>query len=348
MGYNRPDVQILDFLRCGLVALYVTSLEKGAGKTAVCTGLGKHLLASGKKIGFFKPIIAENREIIDSDAVFMKHIFALEEPVDCLCPVISDESNLIGRIKEAYARVSSGKDVVIVEGIYEQSVAEALDARVVVVEGYSGGLSTAKVNSYKDFGEHLLGAVLNKVPRSQAEHVCGEVSTLFGEAGINILGLLPEDRALFTLTIGELAEHIQGVILNSAEKSAELAENFMLGAMCVDPGPEYFGRKANKVVVVKSERPDMQLAALETSIRCLVLSGNTAPIPDVLYRAEDKKIPIILAKSDTTALVMSIEDALGKTRFHQEKKLPKLAEIMEQHFNFQTVYRGLGLSSSPC
>ena len=330
-----------------MVTLYVTSLEAGAGKTAICAGLGKHLLGDGRKIGFFKPIMAKNAEGVDGDAVFMKHIFDLEEPVDFLCPVISDESNLISRIKEAYARVSPGKDVVIVEGIYEQSIVEAIDARVIIVEGYSGELSKAKINSYKDFGEYLLGVVINKVPRSQVERVYGEMTTQFGEAGINILGVLPEDRALFSLTVGELAEHIQGEILNSAEKSAELVENFMLGAMVVDPGPEYFGRKANKVVVVRGERPDMQLAALETSTRCLVLSGNTPPIPEVLYRAEDKKIPIILARGDTTALVMSIEDALGKTRFHQEKKLPKLTEIMEQHFNFQAVYRGLGLSPSP-
>jgi len=45
-----------------------------------------------------------------------------------------------------------------------------------------------------------------------------------------------------------------------------------------------------------------------------------------------------------TFLVMSIEDALGKTRFDQEKKLPKLTEIMEQHFSFRAVYQGLGLN----
>ncbi len=88
----------------------------------------------------------------------------------------------------------------------------------------------------------------------------------------------------------------------------------------------------------------MQLAALETSTKCLVLSGNKSPIPDVLRRAEDKKIPMILAEGDTTVIVMSIEDALGKTRFHQEKKLPKLTEIMERQFNFQAVYKGLGLA----
>jgi len=170
-----------------------------------------------------------------------------------------------------------------------------------------------------------------------------EMTTQLSEAGIDVLGVLPEDRLLFALTVGELAEYLQGEILNCAEKSAELVENFMLGAMGVDPGPEYFKRKTNKAVVVKGERPDMQLAALETSTRCLVLSGNTPPIPTVLYRAEDKKIPIILARGDTITTMASIEDALGKTRFNQEKKLPKLTEIMEQHFNFQAVYRGLGL-----
>jgi len=336
-----------------LAALYVTSVEKGSGKTAVCAGLGKHLLSDGKKIGFFKPLITATKNPpkkgIDSDVAFIKQLFALEEPVDLLCPVFSDASKLRNKIKEAYAKISQGKDVVIIEGISDQSqaardVVEALDARVIIVESYSEE-SLKAMNSYKDFGEHLLGIVLNKVPRSQVEQVRSATSAQFGQAGVNILGVLPEDRALFTLTIGELAECIQGEILSGAEKSAELAENIMLGALCVDPGPDYFGRKANKVVVVRSERPDMQLAALETSTRCLVLTGDAAaPQSAVLDRAEEKNVPIILARDDTTAIVANIEDALGKTRFNEGNKLPKLSEIMEQHFNFQAVYKGLGLA----
>ena len=333
-------------------ALYVTSVEKGSGKTAVCAGLGKHLLSDGKKIGFFKPLITATKRPpkkgVDSDVAFIKQLFALEEPVNLLCPVFSDASKLRNKIKEAYAKVSQGKDVVIVEGISDQSqaardIVEALDARVIIVESYSEE-SLKAMNSYKDFGEHLLGIVLNKVPRSQVEQVRSATSAQFGQAGVNILGVLPEDRALFTLTIGELAECIQGEILSGAEKSAELAENIMLGALCVDPGPDYFGRKANKVVVIRSERPDMQLAALETSTRCLVLTGDAEPKSVVLDRAEEKNVPIILARDDTTAIVANIEDALGKTRFNEENKLPKLSEIMEQHFNFQAVYKGLGLA----
>ncbi|MFC1943710.1 DRTGG domain-containing protein [Chloroflexota bacterium] len=336
-----------------MVALYVTSLERGSGKTTICAGLGKHLVDDGKRIGFFKPVIADNKnppmEHTDSDTAFMKHLFALEEPVDFLCPVFSNESNLAKGIKEAYAKVSQGKDVVIVEGISDQSRAsrgtvETLDARVIIVEGYSKDLLKA-IDSYKDFGRNLLGVVLNKVPRSRVEHVRGETSTHLAKAGVNILGVLPEDRTLLALTIGELAEHIQGEILSGAEKSAELVENLMLGAMGVDPGPEYFGRKANKAVVVRSERPDMQLAVMETSTRCLVLTGNTAPTPVVLYRAEEKNVPIILARDDITTTVINIEDALGNIRFNQENKLPKLTEIMEQDFDFLTVYKGLGLDS---
>jgi len=343
-----------------LAALYVTSLPAGAGKTAVCAGLGRHLLGDGKKVGFFKPIIADGEkpsiEGFDSDAEFMKHVLALEEPIDSLCPVIGRQGELTNRIKKAYTKVSRGKEVVIVEGIWRQSpggkpieasyqIVEALDAKVIIVEAYSEELSRAEfIDEYKDFGEYLLGVVVNKVPRSRVEQVYNQLLAQFGGAGIDILGVLPEDRVLFGLTIGELAEHIQGEILNCAEKSAELVENFMLGAMTVDHGPDYFGHKANKAVVVRGERPDMQLAALETSTKCLVLSGGVSPIHTVLHVAGDKGIPIILTEGDTISAVNSIELALGKTRFNQEKKLPRLVEIMEQQFDFQAVYKGLGLT----
>lgn len=334
-----------------MVALYLTSSEKGSGKTAIGAGLGKHLLDDGKIIGFFKPIIADSKnqpaEGTDRDAAFIKDLFALAEPVELLCPVFSEGGSLTSSIKKAYAKVSQGKDVVIVEGVSEQpqasrDIVAALDARVIIVEDFP---LLKAINSDKDWAGNLVGVVLNKVPRNRLEQVRDEASTRLAQTGVNLLGVLPEDRALFTLTIGELAEHIQGELLSGAEKSAELVENIMLEAHCIDPGPDYFARKANKAVVVSSKRPDIQLAALETSTRCLVLTGDAAPNPYVLHQAKEKDVPIILARDALTAIVTNIEDALGKTRFSGENKLAKLTEIMERHFNFATVYEGLGLAS---
>ena len=339
-----------------MVALYVTSLERSAGKTAICAGLGKHLLDNGKKVGFFKPTDSGTESpssgVIDSDAAFLKGVFALVEPESSLCPVISNN-----KIKEAYTGISRGKDVVIIEGVWRQrpggkpieasyEIVKALDARVIIVEEYSKELPREKlVSTCRDFGEYLLGVVLNKVPRKQLEYVRGEMLNRLGGAGLNILGVLPEDRVLYAPTVGELAGHIQGKILNQTEQSVELVENFMLGAMSVDPGPQYFGRKADKAVIVRGERPDMQMAALETSTKCLVLAGNTAPISTVLSWAEEKRVPIILTGDNTSVIVNKIEDALGKTKFNQEKKLPKLMAIMEQYFDFPAVYKGLGLDN---
>jgi BioD-like phosphotransacetylase family protein len=341
-----------------LVALYVTSLKGGSGKTAVCAGLIKHLLGDGKKVGFFKPIIADitapTKGTTDSDTAFIKRVFALKEPVTNLCPIISDHDALANRIQKAYAAISRGKDVVIVEGVWRQrpggkpieapyEIVKALDTKVLIVEAYSKEW-LKEINNYKDFGQSLLGVVLNKVPKSRIEQVRSEASAQLDKTGINIIGVLPEDRVLLALTIGELAEHIQGKMLRGAEQSAELVENFMLGAMAVDPGPDYFGRKNNKAVVVRSERPDMQMAAMQTSTRCLVLSGETALKSMVLDRAEEKNVPIILARDDVNTVVSNIENALGKTKFNHENKLPKLTEIIEQYLDFQTLYKGLGLA----
>ncbi len=335
-----------------MVALYITSSAQGSGKTTVIAGLGKHLLGDGQKVGFFKPVMADHQHQVenatDSDTIFIKHIFALAEPVDQLSPVFPDESHLASNIKDAYARVSQGKDVVIIEGVSDQpqlsrTIVDSLKARVILVAGYAEDYLKV-IKNYQNYGQDLLGIVLNKVPGRRLESVSGELATRMDKAGVKVLGLLPEDRSLFTLTIGEMVEHIHGEILSGAERSGELVENIMLGAMCVDSGPYYFGHKDNKVAVIRTERPDMQLAAMETSIRGLVIAGDKAPNPTVLSQAAAKKVPVILARANINTLVNNIEATLGQTRFNQESKLARLNEIMAKHFSFPVVYKGLGLT----
>jgi BioD-like phosphotransacetylase family protein len=334
-----------------LAALYVTSLQAGAGKTAVCAGLARHLDGEGRRVGYFKPMVADISEkaAVDSDAAFIKKVLRLKEAAADLSPVIGRGGDLAAKIKRAYDRVARGKDVVIVEGVWRirpgarpveaaYEVVKALNARVIAVEPYSAEITAAGLSAkYKDFGESLLGVVVNRVPVRRLEVLSEQLS------GSGVLGVLPEDRVLFGLTVGEIAGRIDGKILNDAAKSGEVVENLMLGAMVVDAGPDYFGRRANKAAVLRSNRPDMQLAALETSTRCLVLSGGIEPTYPVLTSAKDKGIPIILARGDTGSVVNTLEIALGRSRFNQPKKLPRLLQIMEKHFDYRAVEQGLAL-----
>ena len=334
-----------------MVALYITSSASGSGKTTLCAGLGKHLFSSGHRVGFFKPVITANNEK-DSDTTFLKHIFGLEETQHILAPIFRDEVSLKNSLKEAYAKVTTSKDVVIIEGVFGQSdsssdLVATLEAKVIVIADYAQELLPV-IDTSRRFGEQLLGIVVNKVPGSRLGRVRDEVSHLLEPAGIKILGILPEDRSLLALTIGELTEQIHGELLRGSEKSAELVENIMLGANVLDntmnAGPLYFRRKANKATILKSERPDMQMAALESPTTCLVLTGNTSIKEVVLAQAKKKNVPVILARDDVPLVVTQIEEALGKSRFCQENKLPRLTEIMQEYFDFTTIERGLGLS----
>ena len=334
-----------------MVTLLIVSFKEAAGKTAICAGMGSYFIGAGKKVGFFKlaPDGADH-----SDAAFMKQVLSLAEEAQSISPSIGDSDTMIDKVKEAYAGVADGKDIMIVEGILGQSsddtrskasyeIAGALDAKVLVIDTYPAKPILADIS--KGFGKDLLGVVINKVPMSKLKHVQDELSAELVKIGVNVLGVLPEDRALLALTVGELADSIQGKILNDTGKSAELVENYMLGAMVVDSGLDYFGRKIGKAAVIRSDRPDMQMAALETSTKCLVLSGAAGqPFHGVIEKAEQKGIPIIQTESDTGAIVTIIESALEKARFNQEKKLPGIAGIMQQHMDIPAVERGLGLA----
>ena len=110
-----------------MVTLYITSLAKGSGRTAVCAGIGQHMCKEGKKVGFFS-------EGNDSDAAFVQSILDLKEPVEQISPVLGESGKLPDQIKKAVDQVSKGKDVVIVEGSNSPEIARALKAKVIIVD----------------------------------------------------------------------------------------------------------------------------------------------------------------------------------------------------------------------
>ena len=339
--------------------LYVTSWSGGGGKTTLCVGIGRYLQSKGKKVGYFKPValsITGASPGIDKDAQFAHQALELKEPVELLSPFRLTKQELETGLKgadfpsklvQSCNDATKDKDVVLLEGLNVEGkllqascrVADILDAKVIMVIPYSADLSREGIiSSVEKFNQRLLGIVINRVPRGGLEAACNKVASLFSEGEIRVLGVLPEERLLLGVSVADLAEGLQAEVLCCPQASDELVENLMIGALSVDSGEDYFARKANKAVIARGERPDMHLAALTTSTRCLILSGGTAPIPQVLQWAEDKGTPILLAKQDVPSIVTEIEETLLQTRFRQQAKLERLAQVLEQHFDFQTLH----------
>jgi BioD-like phosphotransacetylase family protein len=352
------------------VALYVTSTETYSGKSALCIGLMRRLRKDGFKIGYFKPVSFTPRQeehgAMDEDACVVKETFCLEEPLETLCPVLIThqlvESIIRGqapdfatRIKDAYATVAKGKDIVLIEGANNVAsgslinmsgieVISAFNAKAIVVVRYRDDLVLDHLLIAKRVvGAPVIGAVVNSVPTHRMDFVEKDVASFCLKRDIRVFGALPQDRVLLSTSVAEIVDALGGEVLCGRDHLDELVENVLVGAMSVESALKYLRRKPNKVVITGGDRPDLQLAALETASKCLVLTGNLRPSPIILGRAEELGVPIVLARQDTLAVVDIVEGAFGRVRFHDEKKIRRFEALLTEHFDFAGLYAALGL-----
>jgi BioD-like phosphotransacetylase family protein len=349
-----------------MATLYIGSTETFSGKSALCVGLAKQFERDGLRIGYMKPVSTGQRlaaGLVDEDAEFFRQTFGLPDALEDMVPVgigpRTVEQILKGEVAEdpvaqleaAYEKVAQNRDIVVLEGgrnlregyligLTTFQIVEKLEARTLVVVKYDEDLQvlddalTARVR----LGESLIGVVLNAIPRQRMPFVQEMVKPVLEERGVPVLAVLPQERLLLSISVGELAGFLNGTILCGADKDDELVEHLMVGAMSVDSALTYFRRKPNKAVITGGDRPDIQLAALETSTKCLILTGNLRPSPIILGRAEEVGVPMILVRQDTLTAVEVIERFFGKTRFHLEKKIERFEEMLEDRFDFQTIY----------
>jgi uncharacterized protein len=305
-----------------LGVLYLVSAEEGTGKTAVCAGIAINLVNAGKKVGYLKPQAAE-KGMADGDIAFMRKTLGQADIVNAPDIIAGRDTVLVEARLGTKAADTASKDA--------YGAAKEMKAKVIAVETYTGQ-PTKYAALYKGFGDSFLGIVINKVPQSLLKQARDAAAS----SPVKVLGVIPENRILLAITVAELAESIKGKIINKKENSAELIENYLLGVMTPDSGTGYFIRKNNKAAVIRQERADMQLAALETPTTALVLAGsNQPPIYNVLNKANKNGVPVITTESDINDIVKNIETTIAKARINQDKKLAKLGEMVKQNLDMK-------------
>ena len=337
------------------------------GKTALCAGIGKKLANSGKKVGYIQPIHVTGQGSKDEclDAVFIKEALELGENKDQLCPMhisqeelwhglSEDADNFSCKLKQACEKTSAGKDILIVESpgaikndqvamLACYTLAEAINSRVILLICYCSDYRDAEiVQIAQKLGDKLVGVILNQVPVVKLSGVRDECGEYFKSKGVNVVGVLPESRAMLGVTVGEISRAINGDIILFKDKANDLVENVMLGAMSPDSARDYFNRLRNKAVVTGYQRADMQLAALETSTRLLIVTGQK-PSTSVMVKAEDKKVPVMVVRKDVDDVIRGIEQALAAAGFHHPQKLQAMSAMLDNGFDYKALNTALGL-----
>ena len=333
-----------------MTVLYVASDEPGAGKTAFATTLAYDLISHGKKVHVIKPL----SDTYNDHEIYTKLLDEVAPTKSVTTGQGTLNADLLSQVSDICTKTAENSDVVIVEGPGEISpkengqIANALNATVVLLTRHIFGKDPKTVASYAaEFDDRLAGIIVN----GRTEYQDTEVSCSFipelSEINIPTLGIIPEDRLLLSCTIGAIAQHLSGSFLtsdlNEEEYSDRLVEDFMVGGLGLDWGVLYFGIRENKAVVVRGDRPDVQMSALDTPCSLMILTDGITPIEYVLHEATLHEVPLAVVETNTLETMDALNNLQDTASFDHIEKVSRFHDLLTAHADLTPVLDRLGL-----
>jgi len=228
-------------------------------------------------------------------------------------------------------------------GLSLPQVARALQAPVLLVHAWEAASSVEPLLAAREqLGDLLCGVVLNGIPPEQLDAIRAEIAPALQRLGLPVLGVMPRSPLLRSVTVEELVRRLDAQVLCCRERLDLLVETLSIGAMNVNSAMEFF-RRRNMAVVTGADRTDIQLAALEASTQCLILTGAGDPLPQLISRAEELEVPLLKVEHDTLTTVEVVEQAFGHVRLHEAVKATYAFRLVEEHCNFEPLLSRLSL-----
>ena len=347
-------------------SVLVSSTELYSGKSALCLALAMKLKENELKVGYMKPvgniIVDMNGELVDDDAVNMKKLLGLDETLDEVSPILfthqlledvleGKDKQLVPKLKKAFDHVSKNKDVMVLEGagdvsgssvlgLSDSEVAKMTGSKIILVSKYCDEYTVDRITTYlkllsKDV--EVLGIIFNNTSMERINFVKEKVAPYFDRKGIKVLGVIPRNKALQTISAREIVEGLNGQVLAGKDN----LDDIVVGAMAPDSAIKVFRRKHNRAVITGGDRADLQMAALEVRMRIIILSGNLYPPAPVLGRAEELGVPVILLPDDTTTVVDKMETLLRRVRVKNVQKIDLMKNMFDEYVDTDRIIKAL-------
>lgn len=335
-------------------------------------GLGKIFQNKGYVIGYMKPVgnllINVYGSLVDEDSESIKQLLGLQDPSELITPVYLTDSlindtltgirkDLDNKLREAYARISEGKDIVIIEGtggigggaMYDLSdpeIASKLGTRMLLVTRFDSIYAVDRIlcdlRIIRD-PDMLAGVILNEVPPAMLDRVKELVVPFLERRGISVFGVIPQDETLRSIPVSDIVDGLHGDVLVGSDRLAELVDNYLVGAMEAGSAIKYFRRTPDSAVITGGDRADIQMAAIEARVKCIVLTGNMQPSGAVLSSAEAAGIPVVLVRGDTMSTIERMEHLIGHAHVKQQVKLDRILSLLEKNVNVEAIAESMGI-----
>lgn len=352
-------------------AIYVASTEELAGKSAITISLALKARDLGKEVGYFKPIglgstLSPTGEVVDEDVETMKEVLGLDYETELICPIVLGKGEFLEgfdsteiskcneKITSSYGKASGNMEVMLIEGPPSLWVGSFLGcpvpklavdfhAKILLVARARDDFVVDELLQARDYclkwGVSPFAAVLNRVPADKIGKVEHVIRSFLENDGLNVLGVVPEDKVLSSLTVREVYETIGGKILAGKEGMDKMIQTFLVGAMTMESAVRYFRKAVDELVITGGDRTDVIFAALETGVSALILTGNLYPSVKILPRADDLNVPVILVPHDTYTTLQMIQRTVGKIKPRDKTRIETAKKLFEENVDWEQILR---------
>jgi hypothetical protein len=349
--------------------VYLAATGQNRGKTTVSLGVLDGFRRRGLSTGFMKPVgqrtVIEDGVPADEDAILMRHVFALPEPLTRMSPVHiprgftqtyiegGSVEDLPARIRSAHEAFAADRDILLIEGTGHAGVGAVIDLSnavvasmlgapaVIVSEGGVGRpIDEIVLNAalFERHGVRVAGAIVNKVDLDAKPGLAVTLERGLARHGIPLLGVLPYRPLLSNPTLAMVLEGVHGETLNPGPDLDQVIGGVAIGAM--EPAHMLQRIGPRSLVIVPGDRTDVIRAIVGAHVDSeadgtgalgMVLTGGYRPDRSVINAIRRANLFATLVPEDTYAVASEVHDLLVKTHASDAGKIAEIKELVWQH-----------------
>jgi len=286
--------------------IYLAATGQNRGKTTVSLGVLDGFQRRGLSTGFIKPVgqrtVIEDGVPADEDAVLMKTVFDLPEPLGQMSPIHIPRGftqayiegkvveDLGARIRAAHASFAANRQILLIEGTGHAGVGAVIDLSnavvaamlgapaVIVSEGGVGRpIDEIVLNKalFERSGVRVAGAIVNKVDLAAKPDLARTLERGLARHDIPLLGVLPYRPILSNPTLAMVLEGVHGETIHPGPDLDQVIGGVAIGAMEPFHMLQRIGERS--LVIVPGDRDDV-IAAIVHAHRIGAQAGRVVAV----------------------------------------------------------------------
>jgi BioD-like phosphotransacetylase family protein len=340
--------------------LIIASMHQNAGKTSLIVGLAKAL---NKKFGYMKPLgdrlLYRKKQLWDYDSALITNIFDLtDDPKNVSLGFdhsklryMYDEATTKEKLLEAVANIGQDKEMLFIEDSKDITYGISVHLDAMTLAEQTGGKLIFVVSGDEDavFDQVMFvkkhidmsqvnfgGVVVNKL--HDLENFKNTYLADITGMGVKVLGTIPQETKLTYFSIEYLAEYLFAKVVAGEGGLNNVVQNVWVGAASVGAAlTNPVVKRESSLAITSGDRSDMILAALESNVVGMVLTNNTLPPSNIMAKASERNIPLLLVSPDTYETARKLDNMQPLLTKNDTEKIDLLAQLVKRHVNLAEI-----------